>query len=305
MDKIVDALKKLLPEDQIKDVASAVEEAVNSAKSELDTEYSAKLEQAYGELTAELKEAEKVAEHGYQEAFAIIQDLRNRLEMQRKEFETALEEGYEEAYQMLLDERSKKDGVESNLYEEYDKKLAEMKEHMIDKIDQFLQLKGKEIYEQAVRDVSNDPAMVEHKVTLSKIVETVADYITDEEYALATSTRLEEAQKGVDDLRGQVRLLEARNIRLSTENQKLNENVRHTAALIKEHAETTDKKERAQKAQNATGRGKTDMDGLEVIRETASTKPAAEDDEGSEPLNEDARAQFHDWAVLSGIKQSK
>ena len=185
-DKIVEALKKLLPEDQINEVASAVNDMLESSKRELESEYNDKLEEAYKQLSEEMSNAEKTAYQGYQEAYGIIADLRNRLEMQRDEYNKALEEGYEEAYQMLLQEREKNNTLEVDMYEEYDKKLGEMKDYIVDKVDQFLQFKGAEIYEQAKRDVLNDPRMAEHKVTLDKIVDITANYLSDEDYQAAT-----------------------------------------------------------------------------------------------------------------------
>jgi len=104
MDKIVEALKNLLPENEVNEVANAVGELLEQAKESLEFEYNQKLEEAYAELTSELAEAEKIAEQGYEEAYSIIGDLRNRLEVQGQEYNSALEEGYEEAYQMLKSE---------------------------------------------------------------------------------------------------------------------------------------------------------------------------------------------------------
>ena len=224
--KIASALKKLLPEDQINEVAAAVAEMVEESKAEMETEYNKNLEEAYTQLSGELSEAEKTAYQGYQEAYEIINDLNARLQVQKEEFETALEEGYEEAYQMLLAERKNKDSVETNLYEEYDSKLAEMKNYIVEKVDQFLQYKGAEIYEQAKRDLINDPRLIEHKVALDKIVNITSDYLSDEEKAFGTSKKLETASKQIEELRGQLRIMEARNIRLSTDNTRLNESVK-------------------------------------------------------------------------------
>ena len=151
MDKIVEALKKLLPQAEVNEVADTVNELLEQAKTSLETEYNQKLEEAYAELTNELAESEKTAERGYEEAYAIIGDLRSRLEVQGDEYKAALEEGYEEAYQMLKTEREKNQNLEVEMYEEYDGKLSEMKEYIVDKVDQFLQLKGKEINHQSIR----------------------------------------------------------------------------------------------------------------------------------------------------------
>ena len=297
-DKIVEALKKLLPEDQINEVASAVKDMLDSAKTDLESEYNDKLEEAYRQLSEEMSNAEKTAYQGYQEAYGIIADLRNRLEMQRDEYNKALEEGYEEAYQMLLQEREKNNTLEVDMYEEYDKKLGEMKDYIVDKVDQFLQFKGAEIYEQAKRDVLNDPRMAEHKVTLDKIVDITANYLSDEDYALATSSKLEEARKAHDELRGQLRIMEARNIRLSNDNTKLNETVRHAQELLTEQKQVrseqrkgqliTEQKERVQKVKNATGRGHTNTEEGVVI---------------AEYNNPDS--EINELLVLSGVKKDR
>lgn len=300
MNKIMEALSKLLPAEQVKEVSTAVQEQLESSKGDIEKEFNSKLEEAYAEMTKEIKESETVAEQGYQEAFGIIQDLRNRLDTQRAEFESQLEEGYEEAYQMLLAEKGKNETFEKEVYEQYDKKLAEMKEYFVDKIDEFISQKGKEIYEQARRDVVNDPRMVEHKVAMSKIAETVRDYISDDDFALASNAQLEEVKKQTEELKGQVRILEARNIRLSTENTKLNESVRQSQELIKEHAETVkedDKKERTEKAEKAVGRGKQVVENVEVIGEHKTT-----DNKSAETVVENSE-EFAEMQTLAGLKK--
>ena len=285
MEKIIDALKKLLPESEIQEVSTAVKDMLEQAKTNLEAEFNTKLEEAYAELSSELVTAEKTAQQGYEEAYAIIGDLRNRLEVQGEEYKAALEEGYEEAYQMLKAEKDKNQQLEVEMYEEYDNKLAEMKEYIVDKVDQFLQFKGQEIYEQAKRDVLNDPRMAEHKVTLDKIVDLTSSYLSDDDFNAVSSSKLEEACKVVEEMKGQLRIMEARNIRLSTENTKLNEAVRQSQEIITENRKATkvekktetvnEQKERAEKSKNVTGRGKTD-DGV-VISEYAA--PTTQDDQ--------------------------
>ena len=301
MDRILEALRKLLPDDQINEVAGAIKAEVNSARKELEAEYNAQLEKAYGDLSEELAAAEKTAYTGYQEAYGIIAELRNRLEVQRDEFKAALDEGYEEAYQMLLAEREKTRGIEVSMYEEYDKKLAEMKDYMVDKLDQFLQFKGAEIYEQAKRDVMGDPRMAEHKVALDKIVEIAGNYLSDEDYAFATSSKLEETRKSLEEMKGQLRIMEARNIRLSTDNTKLNEQVRHAATAINESRKVVnegrrretaknERTERVERNRNASGRGHTHTEEGVVIAEYA---------------NKNDSSEINELLVLSGVKNSR
>ena len=270
MEKIVEALTKLLPEEAVAEVTEAVKTELEGAKQAYEQEYSSKLEEAYAELSEELKTAEETAIQGYKEAYAIIEDLRARLETQQKEFESSMEEGYEEAYQMLQAEKSKNDNLEVEMYEQFNTKLQEMKEYMVDKVDAFLQYKGAEIYETARKDVTNDPRMAEHKIALDKVVECVADYIGDEEFTSANNAKVEEVARKVEELKSQVKILEARNIRLSAENTKLTEAVRETQKVITESAKE-EKKERVEKAKNVQGRGRAVNDS-EVVAEWNDNK---------------------------------
>lgn len=258
MDKILEALNKLLPEDQVKDMAAAVNEILEAHKAELEEEYNKNLEEAYAELSKEVQEAEKVGYEGYEQAMNTINELRNRADMLRAEYNAALDEGYEEAYQEILAERGKNEQLELQLHEEYEGRYQEMRKFFVDKLHQFLETKGKEIYESARRDIMNDPAMVEHKVVLDKVVETVGNYLTDEDRVLATGSRLEDANKKLDEMASRVRILEAKNIRLSNENTRLNEQVREAADMLTESKKTVleeSRKVRAEKSKNVTGRG--------------------------------------------------
>lgn len=300
MDKIVEALKKLLPENEVNEVSEAVKELLEQAKANLEAEYNSKLEEAYAELTNELKDAETTAEQGYEEAYAIIGDLRQRLEVQGEEYKAALEEGYEEAYQMLKSERAKNANLEVEMYEEYDKKLREMKEYIVDNVDKYLQFKGQEIYEQARREVMADPRIVEHKVALDKIIDITTNYVSAEDFAGVNSAKIEEATKQVEELKGQLRILEARNIRISTENTKLTEAVRQAQEVISESRKvvTREKKaaviseqnERVEKAKNVTGRGNTSSEQV-VIAEHAEAAGTNSD--------------LDQMLVLSGLKKAQ
>ena len=303
MEKIVEALTKLLPEDAVAEVTEAVKTELEGAKQAYEQEYSSKLEEAYSELSEELKTAEETAIQGYKEAYAIIQDLRARLETQQKEFDVSLEEGYEEAYQMLVAEKNKNENLEVEMYEQFNTKLNEMKEYMIDKVDAFLQYKGAEIYESAKKDINNDPRMVEHKVALDKIVECVADYVDADAFNAAAESKVEETNRKIEELKSQTKILEARNIRLSAENTKLNEAVRETQKVITESAKV-EKKERTEKAKNVQGRGRAVNDS-EIVAEwngnkTEEKKPNV-DTTLVEGLDPDLLRQMQ---VLAGTKSS-
>lgn len=303
MEKIVEALTKLLPEDAVAEVAEAVKNELEGAKQACELEFNSKLEEAYAELSDELKTAEETAIQGYKEAYAIIQDLRGRLETQQKEFESSMEEGYEEAYQMLLAEKGKNENIEVEMYDQFNTKLQEMKEYMVDKVDAFLQYKGAEIYESAHKEITNDPRLVEHKSTLDKVVECVANYIGDEEFAGVNNVKVEEIARKSEELKSQVKILEARNIRLSAENTKLNEAVRETQKVITESAKF-EKKERVEKAKNVQGRGRAVNDS-ELVAEwndnKSTEKKSNVDTTLVESLDPDLLRQMQ---VLAGTKNN-
>lgn len=303
MEKIVEALTKLLPEDAVNEVTEAVKTVLETAKDDLEKEYSSKLEEAYSQLSEELKTSEETAIQGYKEAYAIIQDLRARLETQQKEFELSLEEGYEEAYQMLQAEKGKNENLEVEMYDTFDNKLQEMKEYMIDKVDAFLQYKGKEIYENARNEAENDPRISEHKIALERVAECVANYLGGEEVPAANTAKFNEMNKKFEELKGQVKILEARNIRLSAENTKLNEAVRETQKVITESAKV-EKKERVERARNAQGKGKTVND-PELVAEWTDAgkgKTAKVDNTLVESIDPDLLRQMQ---VLAGTKNSE
>jgi hypothetical protein len=302
---VLEALTHLLPEDKVKELTPAIEAAFEEAKTELETEFNKNLEEAYAQLATEKTEAEEIAEQGYQEAYSIIQDLRGRLETQQAEFNTAMEEGYEEAYQALLSERAKKEELQTEIYEEYDKKLAEMKEYMVDKIHEFFQHKTAELRNEVRREILNDPQVAEHKVALDKVVGILSDYITDDQYQLAANNKLEQALQVLEDMRNQKRILEARNVNLARENKKINEQYKVLQEQVKTGSEQTlteARKEKQEKAAKATGSGeKVTKDEIKVIKEHNAEVPQQPSDD--ETLSESFDAALMDqMKVLAGVK---
>jgi hypothetical protein len=283
MDKILEALGKLLPEEQLNEVSKAVQAMIEESKTELEAEYNKNLEEAYKQLSAELADAEKIAEQGYAEAYAIIEDQSQRGEALKEEFEKMLEEQYEEAYKMIVEERGKNSNLEATMYEEYDNKLNGIKEYIVDKVDTFLTLKGKEIYECAYRDAVNDPRMAEHKVVLDKIVELASGYLSEEEVNFATSAKLEESRLQVEKLASQVKMMEGRNIRVSAENTKMQSQLNEAVVLLKEYnsqnvktLKLNEQKERVGKAANVQGRGQL-RDNEKIVAEHQSETEITED----------------------------
>lgn len=304
---VLEALKGLLPDDKVKELIPAIEAMIEEAKSEIEAEYQSNLEEAYAQIATEKQEAEAVAEQGYQEAYSIINDLRGRIDTQQAEFDSAMEEGYEEAYQALLAEREKKETLEVEIYEEYDKKLAEMKSYMVEKINEFFVHKTAELRNEVRREYMNDPQVAEHKVALDKVVGILSDYITDDQYQLATNNKLEQAVQMLDDLRNQKRVLEARNINLSRENKKINEHYRVVVEQVKAGQQTLTeaRKEKIEAAKNVTGKGtKVTKEEIKVIREHNGEVPQQPQSDDDTTLDESFDAGYMaQMRVLAGVKK--
>ena len=304
MDKIIEALSKMLPEENMSDVKAAISTWLEETKTELENEYNKNLEQAYEELSQEVKNAEATGEKGYQEAWNIISDLRNRMEVLKAEYQEALEEGYKEAYEVISEEKKKNETIETDLHEEYERRFEEAKSHIVEKVDEFLKVKGKEIYEMARRDIMSDPSMIEHKIVLDKIVESVSDYISDEDKVLATSSKFNDMKKAIDEATSRVKMLEAKNIRLSTENNKLNEGLKQAAELIAESNKDLieeNRKVRAEKSKSATGRGEVVTENTKVIAETVDKKTVKPEPLDSTLLESFGEEQFKAMKLLSGL----
>lgn len=297
-EQVLKALSGLVPEDAQKEVNEAISSFLENAKTELHGEFETKLKEAYEQHQKEIQEATAVAEEGYKEAWSTITDLRNRLTTQKEELDRALDEGYEEAYKMLEEEKAKNDTLEVDLYEEYDKKFNDVKEFLVEKLDQFLKIEGEKFYEAAKRDVMNDPAVVEHKLAFEKILDIAADYLSEEDYAFATNSKVDQLHKNLEESKAQMKILEGKNIRLSMENTKLNENVRQKQETINESANKNDKKERVEKAKKVEGRGELVEKECQVVigeNTTNAGEPVAESTEQS--------VLFEDWKQMAGLKK--
>lgn len=299
MDKITQALKKILPADQVAEVAKAVQDMMAEQVAELEAEFQNKLNEAYEQLAEERRADESVAEAGYQQAYQIITSLMGRIDEQREEFETALEEGFEEAYNELQAEKARNQNLETEIYEEAEAKLQEMKNLMVDKVDEFLALQESEIYESAKRDVLNDPRILEQRVAIEKMAELLGEYLGNGAVSNVTSSKLEEAFKQIENLKGQLRIVEAKNVRLSSQNTKLSEQVREAHKVVTE-ATKIERMNRANSKGTASGRGQRVVSEQIISEYAAPTNDKSNNDreltEGHDPLN--------DLLVLSGLTQS-
>ena len=302
MDRITEALKNILPAEQVSEVSKAVEEMMAENYNELKAEFQSKLEEAYEQLAEEKQGDEAIAEQGYQQAYEVIGSLMTRIDEQREEFETALEEGFEEAYQELQKEKGKNGNIEVELYDEFDNKLKEMKDFMVDKVDEFLNLQESEIYEHAKRDILTDPSLSEQRVAVAKMAEILSDYMDRDDLNAVASSKIDEAHKSIEQLKAQMRIVEARNVKLGAQNNKLNEQVSAANQLITE-ASKVGRKERATKAQNASGRGHRAANDGEILSEYSN--PAAKKSNNNDQSLTEGADPLNDLLVLSGISEAQ
>lgn len=303
-EQILKALSGLIPDDAQKQVGEAISEFLESALAELEADSKKKLEEGYKEFQKQLAEATQTGEKGYAQAWNIIVDLRDRLEVQKEEFDRALEEGYEEAYQMLQEERAKNDSIEVDLYEEYDKRVKDIQNMLVDKIDTFLSLQGEKYYEMAKRDVMNDPTFAEHKCAFDKILEVASHYLSDEDYAFATSSKLETLQRQLDEQKGQMRILEAKNTRLATDNTRLNETVRHSQEVLNEAVVRQERSARIERSKKSQGRGRSEQDREVILGESTAGESVANkrvDERSNNFVDAIGEQVVNDWRLLGGI----
>lgn len=300
MDKIIEALKKLIPADQVQEVAKALEEVLNEEVSNLESEFQKKLDQAYEQLTEEKLADEAVALKGYQQASEIIlAGIRDR-EADREVAQEHINKGFAEALAELEKEKAKNANLEAELLEEFDNKLKEMAEIMVDKVDAFLDLQEAEIYEHAKRDVLSDPRVLEQRVAVSKMAEILSDYMSNDDYSAVSNAKVEEAQRQIEDLKARLRIVETKNFNLSRQNTKLSEQVNEAQSIITEAAKL-ERKERVNKSRTASGRGQRVVNETIINEFNNTTNNSGKADQ---QVNEASDAALNDLLVLSGLEQS-
>lgn len=292
-------LKKLIPAEHVNEVIKAVEDMVLQVEAKVtatkEAEYNAKLQETYEQVSQEMAEAEEVAYAGYQQAHDLLMHQEQRIETMQEEFDNQQDKDFEEAWSMIKSAEQDKKNVEVEIYKEFNQKLHAMNDFYVEKLDAYLQVQNAEIYENARHHLMSDPRMVEHKVALDKIVEIAAGYLSEEDFQGATSSKLEEAYSFAQKMKEDMRVLEARNIRLSTHNTKLQEKVHSLTESTQ-----VERKERARTARTASGRGQRVLGNEQVIAEYSNPQARTSDDDTLIESND----VLNDLLVLSGLKQA-
>lgn len=308
MDKLLEALKKTsLSAQQVDEVKKAVDNMVAEAAKQIEAkkkaEYDAKVQEAYDKVAADLEAAEVKTQEGYKQAYAIINDLELRMEQMVREYENKMEEGYQQAWDMIKAEQSSNNDSSMKIHEEYTQRFEQMRDFMVEKLDQFLQMSQAEIYDEARRDVLNDPKMVEHRVALEKVADVMTDYLQVEGVVNNASSKITDLKQEVEELRGRLQVVEHRNVRLSTKNNDLQEAVRTKEQLLAEAQGAiteNERKNRKNSTGNASGRGQrviTEAKGSLIPEYKAQITNTTNDDDHLVESND----VLSDMLVLSGV----
>jgi hypothetical protein len=68
----------------------------------------------------------------------LVLKLQERIEIQKREYELALDEGFEDAYKYVEEVKAERDALEQQLFDEFEVKLKQQKDVIINKTDQYL-----------------------------------------------------------------------------------------------------------------------------------------------------------------------
>ncbi len=175
-------------------------------RAEMEAEYNAKLEEAYQTLSAEMKTLKDELEAQYE-------SKKQQLDGMGAEYEAHVKQEREE----LGDYESKLSTLEVQLYEEYDKKLKDAREWIVDKVDQYLEFEWEKLLEEGQEEYAA-------RLAEWRKVKPAGDMVAEAVGGEPAETN--------EYLRQERRKVEARAMRLSVENAKLTECVKAQAKLL-------------------------------------------------------------------------
>lgn len=235
--KIMESFKGMIPEDQASNVEQAISEFVEETELKIKVEYEKTLEESYKEWDEQLKEArhegedklkeaETTALEGYEEAKQLLEEKEEAMTTQKAEFETFLEEQYEVAGKLLEEEKGKNEEIEQTLYEAYSQQIEDIKEDLVNKIDNFLNDKVEEISVAVRKELRNSPEILENKVAFDRIKDIVAASLTPSELKNTASEKVEELEENLEGFKKEIKALRAKNLRLTTENANYEKEVK-------------------------------------------------------------------------------
>lgn len=222
--EFTDLLAGLVPADKAQKVVAATEALVDQVREQVNEE----LAEQYGEIKdqvdrlveqrdeaiqraqeAELK-LQKIAEDSSEIVEQAKQAVREEMQGQINVLTTKLAKADEE-----------KDALQERIAERYEELRVSDREKLIDKLDEYVDGEISKLEERLVESRgTNNPRLAQ---AMTEIADIVARYQLAESGDQVASAIVEEHQQEVARLTAQVRQLEARNVRLSTENEMLRE----------------------------------------------------------------------------------
>lgn len=209
------------------------------------------------DMVEKLEEFEKL-KYG-NEAYELIKKLRNNIEEQanknkqlqeettklltemKNENEKMLEDGYQEAYGMLVEEKEKYNKLDSLYSEEYDKRLQDMKNWVVKKLDEFLAKREQQLAECDEEEMLEKISEWRKSFTPQELVKQAME--EDEEEKLSSKLTTENVKQSmkIKDLTEKLNEANQKLTKSEALNGKLPED------LIKENEELKAKCERIQK----------------------------------------------------------
>jgi len=291
-DQILEALAGLVPDVE----REKVNGLVTSLVSDMEAGYEARLEEAKAEMEKTRASDWETAKKGYAQAQEIIEDLRQRLALQSEEHKTMMKEEFKKAYDEILAERQKNTDLEARLYDQYNARLKEGQEYMVDKLDAFLADMGEEYYEAAKAEVLNDPCLAEHRVAFDKVLEIASRFVTEEDSLLNTQSKVEELGRKLELAEAAKQRAESKAMRFMTENHQMQQFLKETKAIIEQNV-LNEQNERLSNASKVEGRGKAVVEPERevVIGETVDNRTATVETKN----NDEPKNIVEQWAYLA------
>lgn len=254
--KIMESFKGMIPEDQASSVEQAINEFVDETESKIKSEYEKTLEESYKDWDEQLKEAreegenklkesETIALEGYERAKQMLQEKEEAFEIQKEEFDNFLLEQYEIAGRLLEEEKGKNEEIEQNLYEAYVQQIEDIKEDLVNKLDNFINDKIEEISVAVRKELKNSPEILENKVAFDRIKDIVVSSLSTNEIENKSNEEVEELEESLDELKREIKALKAKNLRLTTENANYQKESKVISESVENKEEEKEEKDKA------------------------------------------------------------
>jgi hypothetical protein len=298
-EKIMEAFANLIPENSRGVVEEAIENFIKETEGNIREEYEKTLEKSYEEWNQKLEEAksegdkkisetENTAFEGYQQAKEMLVEKEEEIIKQKNEYEGHIEREFNVAKKMIDEEKGRNETIEQELYEAYNNQLEDIKEDLVNKIDEFISGKIGELGEDVRKELKNDPEVLESKVAFERIKDIIASSMTSDDLNSSTASKIEELEETVSRLQAENKKTKARNMRLETFSLKtkdgeetINENTdnKKERALQKDSIRREAERRIAEKAARvAEGRGDVISREDIITEETAGKEQKKSDD---------------------------